>query len=61
MLAAHPIVQNADQTLYNYTIEAQKSGIIYTHTGQTEQELVTLFRTVEGSFAEFQDVYMGTR
>jgi len=61
MLASHPAVLGADETIYNYTIEAQKSGIIYTHTGQTEQELVTLFRTVEGSFAEFQDVYMGTR
>ena len=61
MLAAHPTVQWADETIYNYTIEAQKSGRIYTHDGKTEQELVTLFRAVEGSFTEFQDVYMGTR
>ena len=61
MLAAHPAVRGADETIYNYTIEAQKSGIIYTHTGKAEQELVTLFRSVEGSFTEFQDVYMGTR
>ena len=61
MLASHPAVLGADETIYNYTLEAQKSGIIYTHTGKTEQELVTLFRTVEGSFTEFQDVYMGTR
>ena len=61
MLASHPAVLGADETIYNYTIEAQKSGIIYTHTGKAEQELVTLFRTVEGSFTEFQDVYMGTR
>ena len=61
MLASHPVVLGADETIYNYTIEAQKSGIIYTHTGKAEQELVTLFRSVEGSFPEFQDVYMGTR
>ena len=61
MLASHPAVLGADETIYNYTIEAQKSGRIYTHDGKTEQELVTLFRAVEGSFTEFQDVYMGTR
>ena len=61
MLASHPAVRGADDTIYNYTIEAQKSGRIYTHTGKTEQELVTLFKTIEESFSEFQDVYMGTR
>ena len=61
MLASHPAVLGADETIYNYTLEAQKSGRIYTHDGKTEQELVTLFRAVEGSFTEFQDVYMGTR
>ena len=61
MLASHPAVRGADDTIYNYTIEAQKSGRIYTHDGKTEQELVTLFRSVEESFSEFQDVYMGTR
>jgi len=61
MLASHPAVLGADETIYNYTIEAQKSGRIYTHDGKTEQELVTLFRAIEGSFTEFQDVYMGTR
>ena len=61
MLASHPAVRGADDTIYNYTIEAQKSGRIYTHDGKTEQELVTLFRSVEESFSELQDVYMGTR
>lgn len=61
MLASHPAVRGADDTIYNYTIEAQKSGRIYTHTGKTEQELVTLFKAIEESFSEFQDVYMGTR
>jgi len=61
MLASHPAVLGADETIYNYTIEAQKSGRIYTHDGKTEQELVALFRAIEGSFTEFQDIYMGTR
>ena len=61
MLTSHPAVRGADDTIYNYTIEAQKSGRIYTHTGKTEQELVTLFKAIEESFSEFQDVYMGTR
>ncbi|MGI5074677.1 HAMP domain-containing protein [Treponema vincentii] len=61
MLASHPAVLGADETIYNYTTDAQKSGIIYTHTGKAEQELVTLFRAIEESFTEFQDVYMGTQ
>ena len=61
MLAIHPAVLGADETIYNYTIEAQKSGIIYTHTGKVEQEMVTLFKAIEESFPEFQDIYMGTR
>ena len=61
MLAENPAVKNADETIYNYTIEAQKSGIIYTHTGKAEREMVTLFKAIEESFPEFQAVYMGTR
>ena len=61
MLAENPAVQNADETIYNYTIEAQKSGIVYTHNGKAEREMVTLFKAIEESFPEFQDVYMGTR
>lgn len=61
MLAAHPAVLAADETIYNYTIEAQKSGRIYTHSGKVEQDIVTLFRAIKKSFSEFQDVYMGTR
>ena len=61
VLAENPAVKNADETIYNYTIEAQKSGIIYTHTGKAEREMVTLFKAIEESFPEFQDVYMGTR
>ncbi|QSH92040.1 methyl-accepting chemotaxis protein [Treponema medium] len=61
MLASHPIVQDADETLYNYTVEAEKSGRIYTHTGKAEQDIVTLFRTAERSFPEFREIYMGTK
>jgi len=61
MLAANPLVRNADETLYNYTAEAQRSGKIYTHTGKTEQDIVALFRTTEQSFAEFSEVFMGTK
>ena len=61
MLAMHPAVLGADETIYNYTIEAQKSRKVYTHTGKAEQEMVTLFKAIEESFPEFQDIYMGTR
>lgn len=61
MLASHPAVLGADETIYNYTVEAQKSGRIYTHTGKAEQDIVTLFRTTEKSFSEFLEIYMGTQ
>ena len=61
MLTSHPAALGADETIYNYTIEAQKSGIIYTHTGKTEQDIVTLFRSTERSFPEFREIYMGTK
>ena len=61
MLTSHPAALGADETIYNYTIEAQKSGIIYTHTGKTEQDIVTLFRATERSFPEFREIYMGTK
>ncbi|MGP1594916.1 MAG: PDC sensor domain-containing protein, partial [Treponema sp.] len=61
MLASNPIVQSADETIYNYTAEAQKSGKIYTHNGKAEQDIVRLFRNAERSFSEFQEIYMGTQ
>ena len=61
VLAENPALQNADETLYNYTAEAARSGIVYTHNGKAEREMVTLFKAIEESFPEFQDVYMGTR
>jgi len=57
MLATHPIVQNADQSLYNYTLPAEEM----THTGKVEQNIVTLFRATERSFPEFREIYMGTK
>ena len=61
MLAANPTVQHADETLYNYTREAEQSGRGYTHNGKTEQDITLLFRTTEQSFAEFREIYMGTK
>jgi len=61
MLAENSAVKSADETIYNYTVEAARSGIVYTHNGKTEREMVTLFKAIEESFPEFQDVYMGTR
>ena len=61
MLASHPVVQGADETIYNYTIEAQKSGTIYTHDGKAEQDISALFNLIKSHYPEFKEIYMGTK
>ena len=61
MLAENPAVKNADETLYNCTIEAQKSGVIYTHNGKAEQDIKALFVRMEKNYEAFKEIYMGTR
>ena len=61
MLASHTAVQGADETIYNYTIEAQKSGTIYTHDGKAEQDISALFNLIKSHYPEFKEIYMGTK
>ena len=61
MLAENPAVQNADETIYNYTTEAQKSGTIYTHNGKAERDIKALFVRMDKNYEEFKEIYMGTR
>ena len=61
MLADSPAVQNADETLYNYTLEAERSGKVYSHKGKAEQNIRFLFRTTERNYAELREIYMGTK
>ena len=61
MLAENPAVKNADETLYNCTAEAAKSGIVYTHNGKAEQDIKALFVRIDKNYEEFKEIYMGTR
>ena len=61
VLAENPALQNADETLYNYTAEAARSGIVYTHNGKAERDMVSLFRRTVKSHAEFTEIFMGTK
>ena len=61
MLAETPEVKNADETLFNTAFEAVKSGIVYTHNGKAEQDMVALFRRIVKSYAEFTEAYVGTK
>ena len=61
MLADHPAVKNADETIYNYTAEAKRTGKTYTHDGKTEQDISTLFNLIKKHYPEFKEIYMGTK
>ncbi|MGP1523848.1 MAG: methyl-accepting chemotaxis protein, partial [Treponema sp.] len=61
MLAENPALQNADETLYNYTAEAAKSGIVYTHNGKAERDIISVFKRMKKNYPEFKEIYMGTK
>ena len=60
-LADHPVVKNADDTIYNYTVEAKQSGMANTHDGKTEQEISLLFNVIKKHHPAFKEIYMGTK
>ena len=59
MLAAHPAVQNADETIFSYTAEALRSAQ-NTHSGKAEQDIASLFDLMKKYYPEFKEIYMGT-
>ena len=59
MLAENPAVKNADETLYNYT--GERKDIVYTHNGKTEQDIVSEFNRIKANYADFTEIYMGTK
>ena len=61
MLAENSAVQNADETLYNYTAEAAQSGVVYTHNGKAEQDIVAVFARMKKNYPEFKEIYLGTK
>ena len=61
MLADHPAVKNADETIYNYTAETKRAGKTYTHDGKAEQDISVLFNLIKKHYPEFKEIYMGTK
>ena len=57
MLAENPAVKNADETLYSY-IEQTREIL---HSGKTEQDIVLEFNLIKANYADFNEVYLGTK
>ena len=60
LLAEHPAVQNADETIFSYTAEALSSGR-NAHNGKAEQDIASVFRLMKKHYPEFKEIYMGTK
>ena len=61
MLAGHPAVQAADESLNNYVTAKQDLVIKNVTKGQTEQEMVTLFKHIHQSYSETAEVFFGSK
>jgi len=59
ILAESPVLQNADETLYNYIDESK--GIEQTHNGKAETEITSLLERTNRHHPEFQVAYMATK
>ena len=61
MLAGHPAVQAADESLNSYVTAKQDLVIKNVTKGQTEQEMVTLFKHIHQSYSETAEVFFGSK
>jgi len=61
MLAGHPAVQAADESLNNYVTAKQDLVIKNVTKGQTQQEMVTLFKHIHQSYSETAEVFFGSK
>ena len=61
MLADHPTVQVADETINSYIAAKQDVIVKNTQKGSTEQEMVTLFKRIHGSYPDTAEVYFGSK
>lgn len=60
LLAEHPAVQNADETIFSYTAEALSSGR-NAHNGKAEQDIASVFDLMKKHYPEFKEIYLGTK
>ena len=61
MLAEHPTVQAADETINSYMAAKQDVIVKNTQKGSTEQAMVTLFKRIHGSYPDTAEVYFGSK
>ena len=61
MLAEHPTVQVADETINSYMAAKQDVIVKNTQKGSTEQAMVTLFKRIHGSYPDTAEVYFGSK
>ncbi|QUY17737.1 methyl-accepting chemotaxis protein [Treponema vincentii] len=61
MLADHPTVQAADETINSYMSAKQDVIVKNTQKGSTEQAMVTLFKRIHGSYPDTAEVYFGSK
>ena len=61
MLAEHPTVQAADANLNNYTTVKQDVLLKNVPKGQTEQEIVTLFKRIHNGYSDIAEVFFGSK
>jgi len=61
MLAEHPTVLAADDTIHSYVTDTQDVMVKDTVKSPTEQRMVALFKRVQKQYTEFAEVYFGTK
>ena len=61
MLAEHPVVRAADDTINSYVFAKQDVIVKNTQKGSTEQAMVTLFKRIHGSYPDTAEVYFGSK
>ena len=61
MLAEHPTVQAADETINSYMAAKQDVIVKNTQKGSTGQAMVTLFKRIHGSYPDTAEVYFGSK
>ena len=60
-LAEHPTVQVADASLNNYTAIKQDVLLKNVPKGQTEQEMVALFKRIHNGYSDTAEVFFGSK
>ena len=61
MLAEHPTVRAADETINSYMSAKQDIIVKNTQKGSTEQAMVTLFKRIHESYPDTAEVYFGSK